>query len=355
MITAREFPIFRGWQYQTIYTIQPYLHVWILVVAASWLRWKGTWAVFTQVLHPFISCEQQSSEEHKRWQRSQIGPDHLFSKGVQHVYAPLFWGNRLSHSPPVGLSLHGSDMGCGGSAQGARVHDLDAFADVSPSNSEVLAKPVPRLEHMRTMELRVISACNGWNWLAPCVNRPHFLLELNSHCRSQDSQSYWFTRTSLTKKTCTIVPKSEVRPTGAKTKKKAANVICWDSNALANELQIKVPPKRWHLCCAVTSWQIQGWCRFKMFQAGEGNLIDHRSIQTSSWNGMMVFLTGFRASRNCTCFSHTKTDEMIVGGLLAPISEGDFDHLMMSPVPIVLESGGKGWCAAEHVEPGTPR
>ncbi|CAL1126814.1 unnamed protein product [Cladocopium goreaui] len=63
-------------------------------------------------------------------------------------------------------------MGCGGSAQGARVHDLDAFADVSPSNSEVLAKPV--------------------------------------------------------------------RPTGAKTKKKAANVICWDSNALANELQIKV-------------------------------------------------------------------------------------------------------------------
>ena len=94
----------------------------------------------------------------------------------------------------------GSDMGCGGSAQGARVHDLDAFADVSPSNSEVLAKPVPRLEHMRTMELRVISACNGWNWLAPCVNRPHFLLELNSHCRSQDSQSYWFTRTSLTKK-----------------------------------------------------------------------------------------------------------------------------------------------------------
>ena len=118
MITAREFPIFRGWQYHTIhtyiyiYTIQPYLHVWILVIAVSWLRWKGTWAVFTQVLHPFISCEQQSSEEHKRWQRSQIGPGHLFSKGFQHVYTPLFWGkNRLSHRPPVGLSLHEGGTG----------------------------------------------------------------------------------------------------------------------------------------------------------------------------------------------------------------------------------------------------
>ena len=37
---------------------------------------------------------------------------------------------------------------------------------------------------------------------------------------------------------------SEVRPPGAKNKKKAANVICWDSNALANELQIKVDPAR---------------------------------------------------------------------------------------------------------------
>ena len=32
----------------------------------------------------------------------------------------------------------------------------------------------------------------------------------------------------------------QVRPGANKNKKKAANVICWDSNALANELQIKV-------------------------------------------------------------------------------------------------------------------
>lgn len=130
----------------------------------------------------------------------------ICSQKVSSTFTLLFFEGRTGSPTAPLLAFRstrvapGSDMGCGGSAQGARVHDLDAFADVSPSNSEVLAKPVPRLEHMRTMELRVISACNGWNWLAPCVNRPHFLLELNSHCRSQDSQSYWFTRTSLTKK-----------------------------------------------------------------------------------------------------------------------------------------------------------
>ena len=130
----------------------------------------------------------------------------ICSQKVSSTFTLLFFEGRTGSPTAPLLAFRstrvapGSDMGCGGSAQGARVHDLDAFADVSPSNSEVLAKPVPRLEHMRAMELRVISACNGWNWLAPCVNRPHFLLELNSHCRSQDSQSYWFTRTSLTKK-----------------------------------------------------------------------------------------------------------------------------------------------------------